>query len=313
MTKHSPIDLNAQPARPFGGSLLERAADAYDFGAALRGPGMPPVVPQMAAPAPVMASPEQSFIAPVQSWTGPVHPIDRERLAEAGFILPDGPVTGIGEEFRIVKRQLLLGMRGGNGEDALARGQNILICSAHPGDGKTFCAVNLALSMAAEKDVDVLLVDGDVAKPSICSTLGLPDGPGFMDVLADPALSIESCILRTDYPSLAVLPAGSRTNNDTEYLASARTAQLLDALTAGNPNRIVLFDSPPLLAASPAAVLASHVGQALMVVRADRTTESALRDAATLLKACNHVQLLLNGVKFSASGRRFGNYYGKGE
>ncbi|MES1985085.1 MAG: exopolysaccharide biosynthesis protein [Pseudomonadota bacterium] len=304
MTKHSPIDL----PKPSGNSLLERASNLYDFGAALRGPGMPPVVPQVIEP---VAHAADTVMAPARSWSGPLHPIDRDALETAGFVLPDGPVSGISEEFRIVKRQLLLGAR--DGEESVARGNRILVCSAHPGEGKTFCAVNLALSMAAEKDIEVLLIDADFAKPAVMSTLGLPDGPGFMDVLADPALSVEDCVVRTEFPSLAVLPAGGRTNNDTEYLASARTGHLLDALTAGNPNRILLFDSPPLLAASPAAVLAAHVGQALMVVRADKTTENALRDAANLLKACAHVQLLLNGVKFSASGRRFGNYYGKGE
>ncbi|MDX3908963.1 MAG: P-loop NTPase [Sphingobium sp.] len=304
MTKYSPIDMPRQP----GDSLLERASDLYDFGSVLRGTGMPPIVPQVVEPTAVVDDAPAS-IAP--QWYGPMHSVDREGLEAAGFVLPDGPVSGISEEFRIVKRQLLSALRGDNGEDALALGNRILVCSAHPGEGKTFCAVNLALSMAAEKDIEVLLVDADFAKPSIVSTLGLPDGPGFMDVLADPSLPIEECVLRTEFASLAVLPAGNGTNNDTEYLASARTRQLLDTLTAGNPNRILLFDSPPLLAASPAAVLAGHVGQALMVVRADSTTENALRDAANLLKACAHVQLLLNGVKFSASGRRFGNYYGK--
>lgn len=137
--------------------------------------------------------------------------------------------------------------------------------------------------------------------------------PGLMDALADPALAIEDCILRTDVPSLAILPAGQRSNNDTEYLSSARTELLLRSLTEGRPDRIILFDSPPLLAASPAAVLASHVAIALMVVRADTTSESALRDAAGMLKGGAQVQLLLNGVTFSASGRRFGNYYAKGE
>lgn len=297
MTKHSPIEVP-------GSSLLERASSVYDLGSALRGPGMPPVIPQIVEPTPISAD---ATTAAAVSWAGPLQDVDREGLTAAGFVLPDGPVSGISEEFRIVKRQLL------NGADGIERGNRILVCSAHPGDGKTFCAVNLALSLAAEKDIEVLLVDADFAKPSIVSTLGLPDGPGFMDVLADPSLSVESCVVRTEFPSLAVLPAGGRTNNDTEYLSSARTAQILDALTAGNPNRILLFDSPPLLAASPAAVLASHVGQALMVVRADKTTENALRDAANLLKACAHVRLLLNGVKFSASGRRFGNYYGKSE
>ncbi|CAN5117339.1 hypothetical protein BH10PSE12_BH10PSE12_11100 [soil metagenome] len=288
-------------------SLLERAAGLYDFDAALRGRGAPAVDTGAA-----LAAAETPGFAP-SGWTGPIHAIDRTALADAGFILPDGPVTGIGEEFRIIKRQLLAGMAAKAASDPGSGGLRILVCSAHPGEGKTFCAVNLALSLAAEKDVEVLLVDGDFANPSILSRLGLEGGPGFMDALADPAIAIEDCLIRTDIPALAVLPAGRQTNNDTEYLSSSRMELLLDRLAAGQPNRIILFDSPPLLAASPAAVLASHVGLALLVVRADMTSENALRDAAGLLKGCPQVQLLLNGVKFSASGRRFGTYYGKSE
>src|SRR3546814_8844853 len=96
-----------------------------------------------------------------------------------------------------------------------------------------------------------------------------------------------------------------------EYLASARTQAVLNSLTAPHPGRIVIFDSPPVLAASPASALASHVGQAVLVVRADKTTENALRDAVGLLHACDHIQLLLNGVQFSTEGRHFGTYYGE--
>ncbi|HEX7782211.1 MAG TPA: AAA family ATPase [Sphingobium sp.] len=290
---------------PDKASLLERASGVYDFGDALRGHVAPPI-DAGALPPPPVAQSEGSAATPVaRPWSGPVEAIDRVALVEAGYVLPDGPVTGIGEEFRIVKRQLL---------SSVAAGDNrVLVCSALPGDGKTFCAVNLALSLAAEKDMEVLLVDADFANPSVLTTLGLQGGQGFMDALADPTVAVEDCVIRTDIPGLAVLPAGRQTNNDTEYLASSRMELVLDRLAAGRPNQIILFDSPPLLAASPASVIAAHVGLALLVVRADKTSESALRDAAGLLKACPQVQLLLNGVKFSASGRRFGSYYGKGE
>ncbi|WP_336966343.1 AAA family ATPase [Sphingobium aquiterrae] len=314
MTKHSSIK-DGTPA----GSLLERATNIYDFGAALRGSAAPkidvpadmPVVmpPPVAAPQDGMAADAPESVTPALGpWPGPAEAIDRGALIEAGFVLPDGPVSGISEEFRILKRELLDQLRGGK----TANGGQLLVCSAHSGEGKTFCAVNLALSLAAEQDVEVLLVDADFANPSVLSALGLPGGPGLMDVLADPSLAVEDCVIRTDIPSLAVLPAGRQTNNDTEYLASARTQRLLASLTQGRSNRIVIFDSPPLLAASPAAALAGHADMALLVVRADRTSENALRDAASLLKGCGSVRLILNGITFSASGRRFGNYYGGG-
>lgn len=237
-------------------------------------------------------------------------PIDRRLLREQCLIEPEGPVSALLEEFRIVKRQLLLTAADSRAGRTARHGERILVCSAHPGEGKTFCAVNLALSIAAEKDNEVLLVDADFAKPSVLSTLGLPGGPGLMDALADPEVMVEECIIPTDIPGLSVLPAGNQTGSDTEYLASARTRAILDRLTEQAPNRIVIFDSPPALAASPASELAMHVGQAVMVVRADVTGEAALRDAVGILSGCADIKLLLNGTRFSPTGRRFGTYYG---
>ncbi len=326
MNKHSSIKSS--------GSLLERASELYDFGAALRGPASTPVVPEAAAPAPQAVAPvsEAPVVtpAPVQPTAPVVAPqpvvaprapaltaahhvtINRERLAAKNFIDPYGPVTGLSEEFRIVKRQLLLAARGGKGFEALPHGERILVCSAHPNEGKTYCAINLALSMASEKDNRVLLVDADFAKPSILSTLGVENSPGLMDALADSSCDVESLVLSTDIEGLSILPAGARTNQDTEYLAAHRTAEIIDTLSANDPSRIIIFDSPPALAASPASVLALHVGQVLMIVHADETTDTALRDALSLLSGCEHVQLLLNRTKFSPTGRKFGSYYGYG-
>jgi len=133
-----------------------------------------------------------------------------------------------------------------------------------------------------------------------------------MDALADPTIRVEECVLGTDIPGLYVLPAGNQTTQDSEYLASHRTAEVLDRLTRGTPNRMVIFDSPPALAASPAAELAKYVGQALLIVRADQTGQSAIEDALSLLSTCPDIKLLLNAALFSPSGRRFGSYYGYG-
>jgi len=186
----------------------------------------------------------------------------------------------------------------------------ILVCSAQPNEGKTFCAVNLALSLASERDTEVLLVDADVAKPEVLSTLGLEGGAGLMDALADPALDVERLIIRTDIAKLSVLPAGRAIRDDTELLASARTKAVLESLATSNPNRIVIFDSAPALAASPASVLALHVGQVLMIVRADRTTEAELKDALALVDGCANVSLLLNASSYFGGTRSFGSYYG---
>ncbi len=297
-------------------SLIERAAEVYDFQAALRAAGMArPVDPQTSV-AQTMSSVFAPAVAPPVARMVPLGdavPIDLEMLRDAGLIVPGAPPSGLSEEFRLVKRQLLIPAIGGRKTPPIEKGRLILVCSAQPNEGKTFCSVNLALSMASESDVEVLLVDADVAKPEVLSMLGLPGGPGLMDALSDPSLRVEDLIIRTNVEGLSVLPAGRQTNNDTELLASDRTVDVINSLVAQNPRRIVVFDSAPALAASPASVLALHVGQILLVVRADQTTESELRDALTLLAACPNVQLLLNGVTFSGTNRKFGSYYGFGE
>lgn len=297
---------------PRRGSLLERAAEVYDFKAALDRRQPPPASSPPSEPEPPVPAPAPSAPMP-RAATGRFGQVDREELREAGFILPDAPVSAIAEEFRIVKRQLLLAARGGGGTAPIERGRMILIASAQPDEGKTFCAVNLALSIASEKDVEVLLVDADFAKPEILSILGLEGGPGFIDALEDPSVDVESLVIRTDIPNLSVLPAGRQTNEATELVASERTRLILEKLVTRNPARILIFDSPPALAASQASVLAMHVGQVLMVVRADRTSEPELREAIGLLGGCATIQLLLNGVAFAPRGKRFGSYYGFGE
>jgi len=304
---------------PRRNSLLERAAEVYDFKAALE--KRQPVPPAAAEPSgqpeatpaalPPAADPVAADAMPLR--TSRFGRIDREALEEAGFILPDAPVSAIAEEFRIVKRQLLTAARGRGNTPAIERGRMILIASAQPDEGKTFCAVNLALSMAGEKNVEVLLVDADFAKPEILSILGLEGGPGFIDALEDASIDVESLVIQTDIPNLAVLPAGRQTNQATELVASERTRLILSELMQRNPSRILIFDSPPALAASQASVLAMHVGQVLMVVRADRTSEPELREAVGLLGGCASIQLLLNGVAFAPRGKRFGSYYGFGE
>ncbi|PKP91203.1 MAG: exopolysaccharide biosynthesis protein [Alphaproteobacteria bacterium HGW-Alphaproteobacteria-16] len=337
--------MNDQTPRRYRGSLVERAAQIYDLTPQHRPVPTAPVATPVAAPAadaPVAApveaaadvaeAPAPVAFAPVVEPQAPllrpdhaVPPlvlapseelqlstrrriaIDRNKLGEEGMLVPGAAVTALAEEFRLVKRQLLNMSRAIRHVDA-DKARMILVCSAKPNDGKTFCAINLALSMAAEKDVEILLVDADFAKPDVLNRLGAPEGPGLLDVLSGAVESAESCILDTDVPQLSVLPAGTHSNADTEMLASEHAHAVLDALAAANPRRIVIFDSSPALAASPASVLAGHVGQIMLVVRADSTTESDLREAVALLDGCDQIQLLLNSVSFQPGGRRFGNY-----
>lgn len=326
--------MNDETPRRLSGSLLERAAEIYDLTPHAR-PAVPPVPPRHDAPVaetpvleaepltldqpvagvePVAAEP---VAMPIERWDGSRRTvtIDRAKLANAGMIVPGATVTALAEEFRLIKRQLLNTSRTIRAQDE-DKSRMILVSSAKPDDGKTFCAINLALSLAAERDVEILLVDADFAKPDILNQLGAADGPGLLDVLSGDVASAEDCIIDTDVPQLSVLPAGTKSVADTELLASERAHAILDGLAAANPRRIVIFDSPPILAASPASVLASHVGQVMLVVRADKTSEGDLREAVALLDACEQVQLVLNSVSFQPGGRRYGGYgayYGEPE
>jgi Mrp family chromosome partitioning ATPase len=295
-------------------SLLERAADAYDFGAALRGPA--PIAAPIPAPIPVAApvlapapEPAQRILraAPESARPRPapgIAAIDRALLAARSFLDPEAPASGLAEEFRLIKHQLLA--------DIERSGQRaVLICSAQPKSGKTFCTINLALSLAGEKEVEILLVDGDFLKPDALALLGIAGGPGFVDALADPSADPESFVIHTDVPGLSVLPAGRKTNNVPELLASDRCREVLAKLVAGDPRRIILFDSPPVLMASHATVLADLVGRALVVVRADQTTEADLRETIGLLAGCE-TGLILNGAGLAVTGRKFGAYDGYG-
>ncbi|TCJ37441.1 capsular biosynthesis protein [Parafrankia sp. BMG5.11] len=333
MTEHAKIPLPPQGEDASEVSLFERASGAFALNpfraapvpselavpvtrrvrrTAAHASSMPEAAtppepgPQFEASASVVPEPAAPEAPSEVSLTGPRHPIDRERLRDKGLIVPEDGATALLEEFRIIKRQVLASAHVAG--DAAA--QRILICSPLPGDGKTFCATNLAIAMAGERGGEVVLIDADFAKPSILATLGLPSAPGLMDALADPSLRVEDLVMATDIDGLFVLPAGDTTTTDSEWLASARTAEVLDRLTQGAPGRMLVFDSPPALAASPAADLAQHVGQAVLVARADKTGRSALEDAVHLLGACPDIKLLLNATHFSPSGRRFGTYYG---
>lgn len=272
---------------------------------------VPEVIEPAAAVVPVAKSANVPAVSPIR-FTGKSYPVNRQHLRDQGYIVPEGSVTALLEEFRIVKRQLLQHMSELRQQGMGPEAQRVLICSPHPSEGKTHTSVNLALSIAAEKESEVLLVDADFAKPSVLSALGLPGGRGLMDALADPSIDVIDCVVGTDIPGLWVLPAGNATNSDSEFLSTSRTRAVIDRLTEGAPNRFIIFDSPPALAASPAAELAKYVGQAVVVARADRTGQGALEDAVSLLSACPNIQLLLNAVQFSPSGRRFGSYYGYG-
>jgi exopolysaccharide/PEP-CTERM locus tyrosine autokinase len=234
--------------------------------------------------------------------------VDEQALRAEGLVPPEHQQRALADQYRQIKRPLI-SQAIGRGAPRLPRGQLIMMASAMPGEGKTFTSINLAMSMAREKDLSVLLVDADVAKPHISRTFGVSDEPGLLDALRDAESNVESMILPTDVPGLSILPSGRRSETATELLASHRMEETVSYLAASDPARIVLIDSPPLLLTNESRALAHWVGQVVIVVRADSTPQQAVLDAIDYLDEGKSVSLVLNQSKMTSPGY----YYGYGD
>jgi protein-tyrosine kinase len=223
----------------------------------------------------------------------PAFDIDLKRLSGMGFVMPDAPRSRIADEFRHLKRTLIANISE-NRSPNVRHPNLVMLTSSVPGEGKTFSAVNLAMSLAMEVDRKVLLVDADVARPSLPAILGMPETKGFLDCLEDPRLSVDDVILQTNVEKLAVLPCGSQRGRATELLASGAMSALLDELSERHQDRVVLFDSPPILATTEARALATQMGQIVFVVRAETTLQSEVKLGLAAIEACPIKLLLLN-------------------
>jgi receptor protein-tyrosine kinase len=231
--------------------------------------------------------------------------IDLESLAAAGFVTPDAQRSQIADEFRVLKRPIIKNAQGRTGP-VVERGNRVMVTSALPREGKSFVSLNLAISIALEVDSTVLLVDADVANPSLMKRMHLPESKGLLDLLTDDGMDLADVMLKTNVEKLSLLSAGTSDRRATEMLASAAMARLVDEMASRYPDRILIFDSPPLLAATEARVLASHMGQIVMVVEADHTNQSAVKQALETIENCPVVLMVLN----KAASSKVGSYYG---
>ena len=221
--------------------------------------------------------------------------LDLARMRDAGMVTAASGRTSLLEDFRVIKRPLL---KQAFSEGTPGRPNNlIMITSSLPGEGKTYCAINLAMSIAMELDHTVLLVDADVARPSVLRTLGLPSERGLMDILVDDKLDLSDVMLRTNVDTLSILPAGTSTPRATELLASSTMSNLVNEIAHRYPDRVIIFDSPPLLLTSESRVLASHMGQIVMVVEAQATTQQAVSESLRQLEGCSNVNLIYNKAR----------------
>lgn len=237
--------------------------------------------------------------------------LDFQKLAATGLVTPNTPRTQLAEEFRVIKQPLITNAAG-KGAAPVANGNLIMVTSSLPGEGKTFTAVNLALSIAMELDRTVLLVDADVSRPSLPRYLGVPSNPGLLDILHDSSLGLADAILRTNIDKFSILPGGTPHERATELLASTEMTNLLHEMAHRYADRIIIFDSPPLLVTTEARVLASHMGQIVFVVQAESTLQRDVLQALAMIEYCPVKLMVLNKANTSGMGR-YGYSYGYGQ
>ena len=277
-------------------------------------------VPESLSEAPGAGSLPEVSAGPVSSGAPAVDAIQPEtpaavipvsQLDPELVLSPEGGRDRLAEEFRLIKRPLVtraLDQR----ERAEGHSNLIMVTSSLQAEGKSFVSLNLAISIAMEMDSTVLLVDADVAKPGLSRYLGIADRPGLIDRLVDEGRDLAYLLLRTDIPKLTVLPAGSRHKRSTELLASSKMRELLEEMASRYSDRIVLFDSPPLLESTEAGVLAAHMGQVVFVVASETTSQMLVKEALTAFDNLENVSVVLNKVRGGILSGKYGYAYGYG-
>lgn len=244
-------------------------------------------------------------------FAGEKHHLDEDNLVKRGLLAPLDSALPVADEFRRIKRPLVANYS----KNTFAPGEHanlIMIASALPGAGKTFCSVNLAASISLERELSVLLVDADVAKPHISDAFGLGSEPGLIDLLVDDELSPSDVLVRTDMNDMQVIPAGRKHPQATELLASERMVDVMNELSLRYDDRIIIMDSPPMLITSEAQAIADHAGQIVLIIECGKTTSEEISDTLELIDSDKATNVVLNKSVYTQRAGYYGGGYGYG-
>ena len=271
-------------------------------------------VPPNAPSSPVSGAASTSFPKPQVAASASVSrrvDLDLDALVASGIVSPNAPRSQIADQYRVIKRPLITNAMG-KGAAPVENGNLIMVTSALAGEGKSFTAINLAMSIATELDNTVMLVDADVARPSVLRVLGLPASPGLLDLLVGDVADMSSVLLKTNIDKLTLLPSGTPHLRATELLASDAMTQFIANIAHRYSDRIIIFDSPPLLLTTESRVLASHMGQIVMVVHAQKTLQTDVQHALASIESCPVKMMVLNQARSASQGGYGGYGYGYG-
>ncbi|XQW85340.1 XrtA-associated tyrosine autokinase [Thalassotalea piscium] len=253
-------------------------------------------------------APQKTESPNVANNTNLVH-IDKDALAHKGYLVDNGTRKSIKDEFRQIKRKLLNNAFGAAAR-TLKHPNLIMVSSSKPNEGKTFISINLALSIALEQDKTVLLIDADVLRPSVNRELGLTEMPGLIEYLLGEKEDIGESIYNSNIDKLKIIPAGKPHHLSNELLASDKMNALAEELAERYPDRVVIFDCPPLIGVSETIVLSSFMGQAILVVEESKTQLADIEKATENLSEDLALGLVVN--KAIRSHKDMYGYYGYG-
>ncbi|MGI0014803.1 MAG: AAA family ATPase [Nitrososphaera sp.] len=221
--------------------------------------------------------------------------LDFNKLGQLGMVTPDKAMSRIAVELRHIKRRLLneTPEQSGVWVDGVYRNL-IMVTSSIIGEGKTFLAINLAMNMAMEVGRRVVLVDTDVANGDVAKVLGIDAKPGLTDLLTCPNLTLLDVLISTNIDGLQILPVGTKIANVADLYSSTKMERFLKAMAQQFADRIIIFDGPPLLASSESSVLARFMGQVIVVVQEERTTQEDLLTGLKQIEFARNIGLVLN-------------------
>jgi Mrp family chromosome partitioning ATPase len=222
-------------------------------------------------------------------------------LLHENRICVDTPMSAAGPAYKVLRTRLLQSMRSN-------RWSTLGITSTAPSEGKTLTAINLAMSLARDVNTTTILADFDLRKPSIAKYLGVLPEHTIAEVL-DGVVPLEQLLVRPGLDRLGLLLNSVPVENSSELLASPSMAKLVRRLRAG-PDRIVIYDLPPVLAGDDVLAFAPHVDALLLVLSEGVTTREGLAAAKELITEFNLIGTVLNRSVESATNHYY--YYGYG-
>ena len=234
-----------------------------------------------------------------------------DKMVYKNLVTLVNPQSYEAEQFKMLRNTILFPVAG-------VAPRSILVTGALPGDGKSFVAANLAVSIAMNVNKHVLLIDCDLRKPDLNRIFGLGDVPGLSDYLEE-RRNLASLLQRTNVERLSLLPGGPIPINPSELMSSERMSEMLEEVKHRYNDRLIVIDSPPPLLAAETSYLARQVDGIVLVVRYGKTPREDVEDLMDTVGSEKILGTVINYLDLHVSKRygygKYGKYgtYGNGK